>query len=1151
MATIRELLANDPIQHGLANDGQARLRNEPDAAAERELMAELRSFVCEGQYADALDRVLSAYLKALNGSRQVAAWVSGFFGSGKSHLLKMAGHLWVNTRFEDGSTARELVVGLPEVVTAHLRELDNNAKRFGVPRVAAMGQLPAGDAEFVRATIASIVLAAQGLPQQIPSARFVLWLREQGIEAAVRKSVEQAGKDWLSEVANLAVSPVIAGAVMRAIPNFANSEADARMLFAKTYPPPRSDLTTEEFIQIVRSALATAAGLPLAVVVLDEVQQYIGDSIERATIVTEAVEALYTRLDSRVLVIAAGQSALGANDLLMRLRDRFKVTSQLSDTDVEAVTRKVVLLKKPAHERAIEEVLERHAGEIARHLSAAAGIAHRDTDRATRVIDYPLLPTRRRFWEACFKAVDGAGTQSQLRSQLKVIHSCVADAALRPLGYAIPGDRLYGSIADKLVNTAVLIPELYNRIDALADGTREGLLRQRICGLIFLISRLPREQGNDLGVRSTAGAVADLMVEDLTTDSGPFRSEVERLLEGLVADGTLMRVEEEYRLQTREGQAWEAAFRAAEQSFRSQTSDVERVREQHFAEAIQQLVAQVRTTQGEAKIKRSLQTHFDPSEPPAGAQIVVWVRDGWSTRDREVLESARARGTEDPVIHLFIPKKEADTLRGAIIDSLAAQRVLEQKSGGFAREAEEAQQSMAGRKSSADRRIATLVREILRGAEVYQGGGARIQRTELAQALSDAAKASVDRLYPRFAEADSALWDRVIHAAKDGADEPLAPVGHRGAVESHGVCRDVLEAIGTGHSGSAIRKRFEQPPFGWPRDAIDAALLCLHRAGIVSATRNGSRVEPGALDQAGIPSTEFRRERIVIGTGDRLKVRGICLHLTGHSPKQNLEEAALDAALLALRDLAQRAGGDPPRPPVPTAARLDELLSISGAARLQSAAEHDGEIKALHDQWKAQAQRVASRLPAWERLQALAARAGDLPEAAAIVGGVAAIEADRLLLVDPDPVAPLLRDLTVLLRTAIGEAHAAHVAAVDRAREVLAQDGGWSKIDPATQRELLVANRIDHPPQPDLASDESLLGELAAHPIGSRRSLPEIVASRVPVVLAEAARRLAPKSRSVRIAPATLHTAEEVEAWVAARKRELLDAVGEGPVVIG
>ena len=62
-----------------------------------------------GQYKRGLTRILESYLGNTDSTNQPAAWVSGFFGSGKSHLLKMLRHLWVNTRFEsDGATAREL-----------------------------------------------------------------------------------------------------------------------------------------------------------------------------------------------------------------------------------------------------------------------------------------------------------------------------------------------------------------------------------------------------------------------------------------------------------------------------------------------------------------------------------------------------------------------------------------------------------------------------------------------------------------------------------------------------------------------------------------------------------------------------------------------------------------------------------------------------------------------------------------------------------------------------------------------------------------------------------------------------------------------------------------------------------------------------------
>ena len=110
--TIKELLQSDPSQP-LVNQGQARIADKRDERAIAELQAELRTFVCEGQYADGIARIVESFLKNLAHTSQQAAWVSGFFGSGKSHLLKMLAHLWVDTVFPDGSTARSLVPGYP------------------------------------------------------------------------------------------------------------------------------------------------------------------------------------------------------------------------------------------------------------------------------------------------------------------------------------------------------------------------------------------------------------------------------------------------------------------------------------------------------------------------------------------------------------------------------------------------------------------------------------------------------------------------------------------------------------------------------------------------------------------------------------------------------------------------------------------------------------------------------------------------------------------------------------------------------------------------------------------------------------------------------------------------------------------------------
>ncbi|MEE4209272.1 MAG: hypothetical protein V2I43_08405, partial [Parvularcula sp.] len=86
------------------------------------LRYELETFVCEGQYEKGMAHILETYLKNINQAQQPAVWVSGFFGSGKSHLVKMMRALWVDTTFGDGATARG-VANLPQSVADFLKEL--------------------------------------------------------------------------------------------------------------------------------------------------------------------------------------------------------------------------------------------------------------------------------------------------------------------------------------------------------------------------------------------------------------------------------------------------------------------------------------------------------------------------------------------------------------------------------------------------------------------------------------------------------------------------------------------------------------------------------------------------------------------------------------------------------------------------------------------------------------------------------------------------------------------------------------------------------------------------------------------------------------------------------------------------------------------
>jgi hypothetical protein len=1151
---IKDTLQRDPATHPLVNQGQARIADRATDREVRELMAELSTFVCEGQYADGIQRILTSFLAGQSHTSQKAAWVSGFFGSGKSHLLKMLCHLWQDTSFPDGSTARSLVPALPEDIRAALRELDTHGKRAG-GLLAAAGALPGGTTDNVRLTVLAVLLRGAGFPEQYAQARFVLWLHERGFLDQVRGAVEKTGKEWSAELNNLYVSGTIAKAVLERDPHFAPNEADARKAIREQFRQPAGDISTVEFLTIVRQVLAVAGKdgrYPCTALILDEVQQYIGSSPDRSTAVTETVEALSKQLDGKLMVIGAGQSALSEQQLLHKLLDRFTIRVQLSDTDVETVTRKVLLQKKPSAVAQIQQLLDQHDGEIARHLNDTR-IAVRREDAEIAVDDYPLLPVRRRFWEQVFRAVDLAGTHSQLRSQLRIIHDAITKISDRPLGAIVPADELYEALAPEMVNTNVLLRELNESIVRLGSkGDERGRLRQRICGLVFLIGRLPRDEGADIGVRATADHLADLLLDDLTANSGTLREKVQASLTELVADGTLMQVGDEYRLQTKEGAEWDHEYKKLLTKLNNDEVTLQTERERFLYGGVARVLDGVKILHGKAKELRRLEVSREAT-PPAetGEGIQVWIRDGWAAVEKPFVDEARRAGASGALVYVFAAKKDDADLRQSIVEAMAAERTLGYKGHPASPEGQEARRSMESRAAAATKRRDQIVLRIVESAKVFQGGGNERLESTLEERIRAAAEASRDRLFPRFDEADglATQWEAAIKRARDGSDEPFQPVGYVGPIESHPVCRQVMLTIGAGKTGTAVRKSLRVSPFGWPQDAIDAALIALHRSQHLSATLNGQSVAPGQLDQNRIPKAEFRAEQIVLNVDDFIKIRGVLKH-AGLDSKRGEESTKALLFIEKLQRLHEEGTGEPPLPAAIAVPLLDDLRARSGNDLLLAIRDRAGELKAWVESARRAAQVAAERLAAWRLAERMAFHAAQLKGASDLLSQIDAIRSQRILLLGTDPVAPVRSRLAAELREALAEVNAQGRTAFANGNGRLEADASWQKLPESERTEILHGVQLVAPVSENIGSDEELLAALDRRSLSARAAESDAVSARVQRALEIAARKLEPKVRTLVVERATLKSDADVRAWLSRQEQRLLAEVRLGPVLI-
>lgn len=1150
----RDIYNKAPQENRLVNNGVAEVSEDHSDAAQAILRYELETFVCDGQYEKGLETILDKFLVNLDaGTEQPGVWISGFYGSGKSHLAKMLRTLWTDYQFSDGATARSLAK-LPTGVFEHLKELSTQGKRHGSLHAAA-GKLGAGAGDKVRLALLGIVFKSKGLPEQYNQAQLVLWMQREGILPTVEAELVAAGRSLAQELPHMYVSSHLAKALLKARPDLAHTEADARKLLKEQFPQV-TDVTSEQMTTAIEAALAVDGKFPLTLVVLDEVQQYIGADAEKAFQVQEVTETLSKHFNGKLLFVGTGQSALSGMPNLQRLMGRFPVQVMLGDWDVENVTRQIILAKKPSAQPEVEHVWRANLGEISRHLRGTK-LVHVTDDEDVMTSDYPLLPVRRRFWERVLRTIDTTGTVSQLRSQLRVVHEAVLATADAPLGHVVSGDFLYDQIAANLVSTAQLPKEVFENVQRFAAGDENAQLKAKLLKLIYLINKLPADAALDIGLKATEEALADLLVTDLSAGSSELRKQLPALLDELQnKDRLIMALAggsgTEYRLQTRESSAWYDEFRAQEAELKAAPQRVEQKRADLLKARFGDVLKKVRVVQGKDNVERRLSPTYDDSLPKDHSNnLYLWIQDGWQTEEKSVIAEAKGKPADNPTLFVFLPAQHKTELTNAIVALEAARTTLQKKGSPATEEGRDAQRSMESRQRTAEKDLADLLDQLMAGVRVFQAGGQEaVDGNDLADRINRAAKSSAIRLYSQFDAADHDLWSKVLDEARKGNLEALKAVGHTQEADKHPVCQKLLAYIGPGKKGAEIRDNFEAPPFGWPRDAIDGALYALLAAGHLKATDAASKpVDAKSLDRAKLTQTHFQRESINITPPQLIKIRS--LFSAVGVPCQPKEELTKVPALLAkLREQASKAGGQAPAPEAPKLTSIEAIEAQTGNAQLLELFTRYDELVGLSKAWSKTADDIAKRLPVWHQLNELLRHAKALGPYTALKAEVDAIAAQRSLLAEPDPVRPLLDKAVDLLRQALNVKLQAFEQTFQQQQAQLQQDADWNKLTDAQRADLTTKHNLSAPVALQLGTPEQLQDALDSCDLDHWVSKAQALPSRFEAARHAAVQLLKPNVVHVALPKRTLNDEAELQAWLAEVQALLQAKLQQGPVAL-
>ena len=1139
----KELFTLNPEQVNLKNEGVAKIRAINESEDLSIVEYELKTFVCEGEYHEGLKKILEFYLQNYSSTEQPAFWVSGFYGSGKSHLVKMASYLWNDFEFPNGKTARS-IKPLPQDVKDLFVEIDRKQKVQG--KLSIAGTLRDFPSKDIRYSFLQIFLNSLGLPQQYHHFKFVHWLKKEGMYDGVQAILEASGKNLKTEIERIFVSTALAKAVLEMKPEMADNEAKLLELFRAQFARIET-IGREDFVKTIREEILPLSyidKIPCTLIILDEVQQFIGQDSNLAFDVQLLAEDLCSRFEGKFLLVGTGQNALTDTPILQKLMARFRVPVQLTNTDIQTVIRKTILDKKATAIAPLNSKLDAVSGEISRNLQGTV-FGYLTEDKNTLVADYPLLPSTRKFWYKVLQVVDVAGTSGQLRNQLRLIDDSLKTIAEKELGAVVPADFIFTQTRADLIQAGLLLNDTSNLIQGKKAQGGDSEIEGRILSAVFLLDQITSDIA-DTGLKSNENTIADLLIDNLNTNSDAFRTKVKALIKKLVDEKVLMPINDEYKLQTKIGAEWEQEFTKQYIKLNNSGDDqIQELRREKIIAHFKEKTKGISVTQGTSRMVRDFELWDKETIPNTDHKLNLWIRDGWFENETSVENEIRAAGNNAPLSYVFVKKFRDPELRTEIIKFLSAGLAINAMGLPSTPEGEQAKKSMETRQSQAKTAIQDLVEKICAEAIVFLAAGNKVQSGTLKENIQEALNSIADRQFPDFkGKADFLNWGQALTKALAGNPDALNAISYTGDVDKHPVASEILRYIGnTTKTGKDIRNQFMKAPYGWPQDAVDTMLVMLKNMQYISTSETDLKV-------AKINQATFKKEIHILGAKDKISIRKLLQDAGITCPPNQEIFPYTNEYLDKLKTLAAQVSGDAPRPEPINVDFIKEIENKDGNERLIDILQQKDMLQAKFTEWSAKAKFVNDREPQWSLLADLVNHAPDEPDMEPFKKETAAIRDNRLLLQEPDLIQPILTAISDKLLTILNKRKEQYNVLYDIRMADLQANEYFKKLTPEQKHSLLARHQLLVKPEIKALDAHALLLQLNKATLYTWDTKIAALPGQFQSALEEAILLSAPQAKTFSLPRKTITSQAEIDSYLSELKTELETLLKESSSII-
>lgn len=834
IASIFEKPVDRPIEGVIKADDESGLRTE------------FEEYVLTNEVAKRLESFLYAY-NNYDGANGV--WISGFFGSGKSHLLKMLA-LVLENRAIDGTSALELFapkcVG-NDILLADLRraaDIPSRSILFNIDQksdVISKKEIDAVLAVFVK--VFDEMCGYYGKQGHI--ARFERDLDQRGLYAPFKDAYRAvSGQPWhMGREQAIFEAPHIAAAyaqVTGADPQSAEGIIDK---YRDEYK-----VSIEDFAEQVSAYINSQGSRFRLNFFVDEVGQYVADNVKLMTNLQTIAESLATKCRGRSWLIVTAQEEMGTvlgemtkqqSTDFSKIQDRFKNRLKLTSTDVAEVIRRRLLAKRSDSIGPLSDIYNEQHNNFQTLFGFTDGSKpYRNfRDRDDFVHSYPFVPYQFELFQAAIQGLSAHGAFTGLhssvgeRSMLGVFQQVAIAIGKDEVGRLGTFDRMFEGIR------AALKSQIQQSILS-AERNLDDKFAIRLLKALFLVKYV-RE------FKATPHNLTVLMLDSFETDLPALRRRIEGALDSLEQQIYILRRGEEYEYLTDEE-------KDVEKEIANTTIEITEVQEELagviFDRILKDRKIRLPGSDQDYQFSRKLDDQIDGKSYELAIHVVSPFHEHSGS---EKILRAQAMGRDELLVILPPDTRlHRDLLLYKKTDKYAMQnRKVAQK--------ESVQRILDSKLAQNNERMATILRQAegsLAQATLVVGGSDVDTGTDDARSrLIRGFEQLVARTYPnlrmlrgvKYLESDIEryLTPEAMLLADAEATFSEAEQEMLAFIQSN-------KNTGQRTSMQTLVSRFERKPYGWYLAAIQCVLAKLLGRGKVEARRDSNVLENAELAQA-------------------------------------------------------------------------------------------------------------------------------------------------------------------------------------------------------------------------------------------------------------------------------------------------------------